>query len=78
MEKVTLKLSGTIFNNYSDSELHCSLDGVELTGTPLQIGLLYYHLVGLSDDLDIEAVATAENLEILEICSNTLGRQDEN
>ena len=45
MEKVTLKLSGKIFNNYSDSELHCSLDGMELTGTPLQIGLLYHHLV---------------------------------
>ena len=73
MEKVTLKLSGKIFNNYSDSESHCSLEGMELTGTPLQIGLLYYHLVGLSDDLDIEYVATAENIEILEICTNILG-----
>ena len=75
MNIITLKISGKIFNNYSQSETesYCSLDGVELTGTPLQIGLLYHHLVGLSDDLDIEIIASPENIEILEICTNILG-----
>lgn len=75
MEKVKLILSGKIFNNYSDSESDCVLDNVELIGTPLQIGLLYYHLVGLSDGLNIEAKPTLENLEVLEECTNILSNQ---
>lgn len=74
MEKVTLKLSGNIYNQYSKTEAYCSLNGMELTGTPLQIGLIYQTLIGLGDS-DVDISADAENIEIYEICNNAIGKE---
>lgn len=47
---------------------------MELTGTPLQIGLIYQTLIGLGDS-DVDISADAENIEIYEICNNAIGKE---
>ena len=76
MEKVTLKLSGSISNIYNDEDSICRLKGMELSGTPEQIGLLYFRLIGLSDNLYIDVEKSVENLEVLRLCSDAIGNHD--
>ncbi len=40
MNKVTLKLTGTLENNFSKPEERISIESMTLTGTPLQVGLV--------------------------------------
>lgn len=72
MDKVTLKLTGTLDNNFYEVEQRISMEGVKLTGTPLQVGLVYQTLIGIGYvDIEVHFVDSA-NIEVYEKCMNAI------
>ncbi len=68
---VRLEITGTLYNKSSGE--YSTLHGMVLTGTPLQIALVFHALSESDGKVDI--ISTPANVEVYEKCNDAIEKQ---